>query len=289
MSPKRPQDLIFTLFGEYLEHLDRPIWVGSLIALLRPFQVSENAVRTVLSRMVAKRWLVAQRVGRNAFYVLGVRGRRVVDEGRARIFHPPKGEAWNGQWCLVTYSVPEEVRHLRDRMRTRLSWLGFGSLGNGVWVCPHGVEAQVAEIAAEMGLEGNLVCFQARLAPGGSDLSLVRRCWDLPALEARYRRFTAQWSPELAACRAGLNDGSLPDDRAFALRFRLLYEYRQFPLVDPYLPDELLPEGWPGVEAAGIFTAVHGLLEPPSQRYVDSVLEREPAPRRPRPLRPSPA
>lgn len=63
MSPRRPQDLIFTLFGEYLEHLNRPIWVGSLSALPRPFQVSENAVRTVLSRLMAKRWLVARRVG----------------------------------------------------------------------------------------------------------------------------------------------------------------------------------------------------------------------------------
>lgn len=37
MSPKRPQDLTFTLFGEYLEHLGRPVWVGNLIARLRPF------------------------------------------------------------------------------------------------------------------------------------------------------------------------------------------------------------------------------------------------------------
>lgn len=286
MSPKRPQDLIFTLFGEYLEHLDRPVWVGSLIALLRPFEVSEGAVRTVLSRMVAKRWLVNRRVGRNSFYSLGARGRRIVDEGRDRIFHPPGNEPWDGEWCMAMYSVPEDVRHLRDRMRGRLAWLGFGSLGNGVWICPHDVEARVARLAAEMGLAGSLVCFRARLAAGTGDETLVARCWDLAGLADRYRRFVSRWEPELDVCRTGLDLGVLGDDRAFALRFRLIHEFRQFPMVDPFLPRELLPEAWPGTEASAIFSLVHDLLEPPSQRYVDAVLRREPAFARRRPLRP---
>ncbi len=277
MSLKRPQDLVFTLFGEYLTRQKRPVWVGSLIALLKPFKVSEGAVRTVLSRMARKRWLSSRRVGRNSYYQLTARGRRVVEEGEARIFHPPHAETWDGRWCLLTYSVPEDVRHLRDRLRIGLSWLGFGSLGNGVWISPNDVQDQAVGLAKVMGLEGNLVCFQAHQVGAEDAADLVRRCWDLPALASRYVGFLGQWRPEMELCRTALEAGTLTDDRAFVLRFRLIHEYREFPLLDPYLPDVLLPEEWPGHTAAEVFHGLHDLLVAPSDRYVAAVLAREPA------------
>ncbi len=48
MPAQRSQDLVFTLYGEYLLHHDEAIWVGSLISLLQPFGLSEGAVRAVL-------------------------------------------------------------------------------------------------------------------------------------------------------------------------------------------------------------------------------------------------
>lgn len=276
MTAKRPQDLVFTLFGEYLIHRKSPVWVGSLIALLRPFGVSEGAVRTALSRMTAKRWLATRRQGRNSFYHLTARGLRVIRDGEARIFHPPHEVGWDGRWCLVTYSVPEDVRQLRDRLRVRLSWLGFGPLGNGVWVSPHAVQDKVAELAEEMGVSGNLVCFEARQAGDLDPQALVSRCWNLPALAGRYRDFLRRWEPELDACRARAAAGELREDDAFVLRFRLLNEYRQFPLVDPYLPETLLPERWPGDQATEVFQALHDLLVTPARAYVAAILEREP-------------
>ncbi|MCK4226119.1 hypothetical protein KAX29_04425, partial [candidate division WOR-3 bacterium] len=43
--------IIFTLFGSYIIHREGEIWVGSLIKLLKPFVLSENAIRLALSRM----------------------------------------------------------------------------------------------------------------------------------------------------------------------------------------------------------------------------------------------
>jgi len=276
MSSRRPQDLVFTLFGEYLARLERPVWVGSLIALLRPFKVSEGAVRTVLSRMSRKRWLTSRRSGRNSYYTLTARGQRLVEQGEERILHPPRASTWDGHWCLVTYSIPENVRHLRDRLRVRLSWLGFGSLGNGVWISPHAVQEEIADMAQDMGLEGNLVCFGARQIGGEDHLELVQRCWDLPRLAERYRTFLGEWLPEADRCTRSLARGTLSEDRSFVLRFQLIHEYRTFPLEDPYLPEVLLPRDWPGWKAADLFHRLHDLLEAPSDRYVSSVLEREP-------------
>ena len=277
MPSRRPQDLVFTLFGEYLSHRSDPVWVGSLIALLKPFRVSEGAVRTVLSRMTRKRWLAARRRGRNSYYTLTARGHKVVEDGDPRIFHPPLTSDWGGRWCLVTYSIPEDVRHLRDRLRVRLAWLGFGSLGNGVWISPHDVHDKVAEMAEDMGLGENMVCFSARQIGSADHATLVERCWNLPELAERYRDFLVRWRTRADEIRDALARDALSDDRAFVLRFQLIHEYRVFPLEDPYLPAALLPEEWPGWDAAAHFNRCHDLLQAASDRYVAEVLSREPS------------
>jgi phenylacetic acid degradation operon negative regulatory protein len=272
MSSQRPQDLVFTLFGEYLLHRQHPVWVGSLIALLRPFGVSEGAVRTVLSRMTKKGWLSSRRTGRHSYYRLTRRGHRLLEEGEARIFHVSWDQEWDGDWCLVTYSIPEDIRHLRDRLRVRLAWLGFGSLGNGIWICPHDVGELVTEMAEDMHLGGHLLCFRASLGGTADPQDLVGRCWDIPALNERYRSFLGQWRPELERCTWSIAAGALSDEDCFLLRFNLLHHYRGFPLEDPYLPRGLLPAEWHGHQADRLFNELHDLLVGPSDQHVDSVL-----------------
>lgn len=276
MTGKRPQDLVFTLFGEYLLQQKRPVWVGSLIALLRPFGLSEGAVRTVLSRMARKRWLQTSRRGRNAYYDLTPRGRKLLEEGTERIFHPAWKEDWDGQWFLLSYSIPEDVRHLRDRLRVRLAWLGFGSLGNGIWISPHDVGAEVGEMADDMGIGEHLVCFRGPQVGRPDDFDLVARCWDLGNLAARYHAFLSRWTPGIEVIRAGLRDGTLSDEGCYLRRFRLMHEFRGFPLEDPYLPRDLLPDEWPGESAARLFADVHDLLAEPAERYVGEILAQEP-------------
>jgi phenylacetic acid degradation operon negative regulatory protein len=57
---------------------------------------------------------------------------------------------------------PGELRPLRDRLRVRLSWLGFGSLGNGLWISPHDVAERVREIGEELGVTAHLELFRGR-------------------------------------------------------------------------------------------------------------------------------
>jgi phenylacetic acid degradation operon negative regulatory protein len=271
MKPTRPQDLVFTLFGDYLLHRDGAVWVGSLIALLRPLGLSPGGTRTVLSRMVAKGWLMAERVGRRSYYALTVRGRRLLDEGEARIYDPPRDEPWDGLWYLVAYSVPEEQRQLRDRLRVRLQWLGFGQLGNGLWLSPHRVRAEVNALADELGVGEHVEIFRAQYQGYSSNDHLVARCWDLPSVAARYGDFLARWGPESE--RLATSTEGLTPEFAYVRRFWLIHEYRAFPLIDPYLPHRLLPDDWPGEAAAAVFDAYHEFLTAPAARYVESVLE----------------
>jgi len=277
MKSKRPQVLVFTLFGEYLLDRRKPVWVGSLISLLRPFRVSEGAVRTVLSRMTRKGWLKARRSGRNSFYDLAPRGLRLLEEGRDRIFHPALEDDWDGHWYLLTYSIPEDTRHLRDRLRVRLAWLGFGSMGNGVWISPHNVEDRVLAMASEMHVEDKLLFFRAHQLGNADGQDLVRRSWDLDALARRYLDFLERWRPVYHQYRGDPEITRTDEARCFVDRFNLIHEFRAFPLEDPFLPQVLVPETWPGQEAATLFNGLHDLLEAPAEHYVAGVLADAPA------------
>lgn len=272
MPARSPRELIFTLFGEYLLHRPGSAWVGSLIDLLAPLGVSEGAARTALSRMRSRGWIDAERRGRNAFYFLTDRGRRLLEEGEERIYRPPRDESWDGSWLLVTYSIPEDDRSLRDRLRTRLTWLGLGSLGNGLWITPHDVAGRVERVVERLGITDAVELFEGRHLGGSDPDRLVERCWDLPEIHQRYRDFIDRHLPEFEAFRRDREAGELSAEEAYVHRFDLVHEYRDFAQVDPYLPDDLLPDDWAGACAAGLFRALHDLLERPAERYVDRVL-----------------
>lgn len=281
MKTRRPQELVFTLFGEYLLGRRGPVWVGSLISLLQPFGLSEGAVRTVLSRMARRGWLVGGRRGRHAFYDLSPRGRALLEEGQDRIYHPERRGRWDGEWFLVAYSIPEGQRHLRDRLRVRLAWLGFGSLGNGLWISPYDLTVEVETLAGRMGIAEHLECFRARHLGNGEPTGLVARSWDLGAVNDRYAAFLERWRPELERGREkAARAAGLDPQRAYVQRFRLIHEFREFPLEDPYLPARLLPDDWLGMKAAELVDSLHDLFADPADRYVDEILADAPLPAR---------
>jgi phenylacetic acid degradation operon negative regulatory protein len=275
MTERSPQDLLFTLFGEFLLHQPEPVWVGSLITLLQQLGATPGATRTALSRMQARGWLAAERAGRRSYYALTARGRRLLEEGEARIYRPARAGEWDGEWTLVAYSLPEERRAVRDQLRLRLSWLGFGSLGNGLWITPHEVAERVREIARELDAERAVQLFRARHLGHATPEQLVAECWDLPAVNVRYEAFIRRHVDTFRGLRAAGAAGLTPRE-AFVRRFELVHEYRDFPLLDPFLPRALHPRDWAGECSLALFQAYHALLEASSERYLEAQVERLP-------------
>ncbi len=54
---------------------------------------------------------------------------------------------------LVSFSVPEHERDRRHVLRSRLSWLGFGNLSNGLWIALARVADELAESVRWLGFE----------------------------------------------------------------------------------------------------------------------------------------
>ncbi|MEU7816864.1 PaaX family transcriptional regulator C-terminal domain-containing protein [Pseudonocardia sp. NPDC049154] len=261
----KARSLVFDLFGDYLRYRGGEARLRSLVSLMGCFDVPEPTVRVVVTRLRKEGWLSSRRDGRETVYALTDAAWALLDEGRERIFHRAQGP-WDGQWHMVIYSVPETERGLREQLRKKLAWFGFGPLSSAVWLSPHDRTGLVREaFAGEPAVQ--LDVFRSRSAGTAADRDIAARSWDLAELDRAYAELLETYRPRLAAYRAGELQGA----DALVERMNLIHDYRRFPFRDPDLPPELLPEGWSGRLAHEVFLEAHGLLRGPAEACVDAL------------------
>ncbi|MHA6779705.1 PaaX family transcriptional regulator [Pseudonocardia saturnea] len=263
----KARSLVFDLFGDYLRYRGGEARLRTLTTLMGCFDVPEATVRVVVTRLRKEGWLESRRDGRETTYLLTDAAWRLLDEGRSRIFDRAAGP-WDGQWHMVIYSVPETERALREQLRKKLSWLGFGPLSASVWLSPHDRIEQVRADFGELPTV-RLDAFHARSEGAGSDRDMADRAWDLAGLDRDYAAMLAEYRPRLD----GYRSGELLGRDALVERMRLMHYYRRFPFRDPDLPPELLPAGWSGRAAHEVFLEAHGQLRAAADGFVDAVAE----------------
>ncbi|MFI5174805.1 MAG: PaaX family transcriptional regulator C-terminal domain-containing protein [Terriglobia bacterium] len=268
----RTRLLIFTLYGDYL--LPRKGWAptGSLILLLGLLGVRSQAARSTLSRMSREGWLTAKRRGRHSRYALTLKARHLLEEGTRRIFEP-RPRRWDGRWRVVVYSLPETKRDLREALRRRLSYLGFGALTPGTWVSPHDRQVEVQSLLNDLKAQRYVQYFEGHWRGHISNKELVTRCWNLKELNRQYAVFLRKWVPELNKHgKATASSNGLNPSESFVHRFWIIHEYSAFPSRDPNLPAELLPKGWRGNEASHVFREYRRRLAKRANAFVDETL-----------------
>ncbi len=260
----RPNSFIFTLYGDMVHRLsgDGSLWIGALIRLMASFGVSAAAVRQAVSRMSRQGWLAARRQGNRAFYVVTERGRRRIDELSPRIYGPVI--EWDGRWRLLTYTIGEEHRKGRERLRKELSALGWAPLSASTWISPSDTLAAAREAARSTLTLEAVHLFSSEYRGPLTDRELLEHCWSVPGIASAYHQFIARYAPRLERERER-HDSS--DEGALVERLWLVHDYRKFAYLDPGLPSELLPAHWPGTAAASLFREYYASLDVKSQRY----------------------
>ncbi len=261
----KARSLVFDLFGDYLRYRGGEARLRGLVSMLGCFDIPEATVRVVVARLRKEGWLSSRREGRETVYALTDAAWALLDEGRERIFHRAQGP-WDGQWHMVIYSVPESERGLREQLRKKLAWFGFGPLSSSVWLSPHDRAGLVTRAYREEP-SVRLDVFRSRSAGVAADRGIAARSWDLGGLDEAYAAYLATYRPRLASFRAGELRGA----HALVERMRLIHDYRRFPFRDPDLPPELLPGTWQGRIAHDVFLEAHGLLRGPAEEFVDTV------------------
>jgi len=253
-----------TVLGEYVLPRTDTVWTFTLVRGLAMLGVEEKSVRQALARSAAEGWVVTQRHGRRVRWQLTEPGRRLLSEGASRIYSfGSQQRRWDQRWLILLVSVPDAKRDLRHRLRTRLSWAGFGTPSPGVWVSPDpGRENEARQILAELGLASASMSFLASYGTIGGQESVAQLAWDLDGVAQRYQEFIDSFAGRRPAAGADL----------LIAQTLLVHEWRRFPFLDPQLPCDLLPADWIGTTAAHLVHARHAEWRDGAQRHWNTLL-----------------
>lgn len=259
--PLRGTSLIVTIFGDALSPHGSSIWLADLIALLAPFGIDSRLTRTSVFRLVGQGLLTARRVGRRSYYTLSEHGRAVFDQATRRIY-ANRTQNWDGIWTWLIFPGA-----LKAAVRRELAWRGFAPVARAVWAHPH-LDAQALSVLQPELVDVPVVVLRSApqaSADAASLRTLVRTAWDLTRLEAGYVALIRHFQPIATAL-----GGSRVADPALAFRIRtlLVHEYRRVLLRDPQLPDELLPNGWPGHAAFELSRSLYAAVVGASERFL---------------------
>ncbi|NGO75092.1 PaaX family transcriptional regulator [Streptomyces sp. YC504] len=254
---------MLTFLGNYVLRRDIAVFSGSFIELFGRLGVSEHALRSTLTRMVGKDLLARHRQGRRMHFGLTDRSRRILMDGEQRVWtHGAVNGDWDGSWTVLAFSMPESWQSRRHELRSRLTWAGFGSLGNGMWIAP--AEVDVTPIAAGLGLNGHMKVFTGAAQEPTDVPSMIKDAFDLDGLTENYQAFLARWD----------RPDPLPDAPDDLARFLwMTTEWLQLVRFDPRLPVEYLPQDWPAIRGEHVLWELRARYEEPARRLADEALE----------------
>ncbi len=259
----RPQSLIFSFLGIYALDRGTAISSGSVIDVFARLDVSEEAVRSTLARMVKRDLLIRHRVGRKAYLGLTPHAVAVLRDGRRRVWETGAvNRDWDGTWTVVGFSLPDSRRSTRHDLRSRLIWAGFGPLQAGLWIAP-GVR-EVTGVFDALDVDDHVTVLTATAFKPTEAVDLVAKAFDIEQIARRYRGFLARWDVTRP----------LPDAPDDLVRQLLLHtDWLQLVRQDPHLPAEHLPSDWPAIRAEQVFHSRAEAYERPARKVADAVLD----------------
>ncbi len=148
-----------------------------------------------------------------------------------------------------------------------MRFLGFGPVQDGTWLAPRDREREVAALLDELGVAVHAGVMLGSPAASLDFRSFVGRVWDLDELARRYRAFADEFGPYATEP----SHSGLDDRQALVLRTRLIHTFRQFPSLDPELPERLMASPPDRPEAVRLFHDLYAALGPAAQRHFDEV------------------
>ena len=260
-----PRQLILSLYGLYAREEGNWLSVASLIALMADLGTDSAAVRSSVSRLKRRGVLEAARRDGQAGYALSEDTLAVLREGDHRIWSRPRATTVDG-WLVLVFSVPEAERERRHALRSLLLRLGFGTAAPGVWVAPATLYDETVRALDRDGLTAYTELFRGDYLGAGDVAARIGEWWDLPALTDLYSDFLRAYRP-VARRRS-----ALPPAAAFATYVPMLTAWRRLPYLDPGLPLEHLPSGWPGIEAAELFASLDSRLREGAHTHAHTIV-----------------
>jgi phenylacetic acid degradation operon negative regulatory protein len=190
--------------------------VSALVKVGELLGIADRATRVALTRMVKDGDVTVV----DGVYRLSER--LIRRQAAQDALTSPPTRRWTGGWEMAV--VTSTTRPLAERvaLRKRMVRHRMGELREGVWLRPDNVSREVDGIIADQ-------C-QFFVSHHSDSTSLAASLWDL-----------AGWAAEADRLLSVLAEAE-----SLAEGFMAIAEVIRHLLLDPYLPDDLLPADWPG-------------------------------------------
>lgn len=256
LRSRRPRRLVLAFLGEFVaQDWDAPVRTGVFLEVLRGAGVAAPAARAALDRLVANGVLSRERRGRHLEFSITAAGHALLAEASARVRGPSPFLPNGSGWTLVTFSLPEELRSLRNRLRSTLTWHGFAPLRDGLWLASGrpALAAALEPLHQELP-PGAVMAFQAQELDGFPIAASVRDAWDIDGIREAHRAFIDTWSGR-----------EPPGASAIVARMTLVADWIALLRADPRLPPEYMDEHWPATTSFALYRRIRAELASPSE------------------------
>ncbi len=248
MRARQPKQLLLALLGALVvDRIDEPIRASVVLEVLEGASITAPTARAMLDRMSRRGMLERVRVGREIAFSLSEETEDVLREAGVRV-HASHPFAPNGTgWTLVTFSVAEDQRTVRHRLRATLAWEGFAPLRDGLWIAPGEVDLESAlEPLGEALAPHAVTAFRAEDLRAYPVSRSVREAWNIDAIRAEHDRFLETWE------HPGATDGAATAVSALVC---LVADWLALLRADPRLPAEFMGDSWPSERSVTAYRA----------------------------------
>jgi phenylacetic acid degradation operon negative regulatory protein len=259
------RSLLLTVLGEFVLSTGEPVWTGALLYALKGLGLEEQTARQAIARAADAGWIESEKHGRLVRWSLTPAGIEIIQDvtRRARSLSTPP-PYWDGDCLILIVTVPQSQKAVRKRLYSALSWAGFGNPAPGLWASPHVDRAhEMKRVIEELELQDSTIAFiGTTVSIGLSDHEIVKRAWDLDHIAARYDQIIDTFQdldPE-------------PGDDVLFTYISLVNEWREFPFMDPQLPEDLLPN-WVGRRAIDMSMRLYDKWRPAAKERWREVVE----------------
>jgi phenylacetic acid degradation operon negative regulatory protein len=261
----RPQSLIFTIYAAFSRNNGGWFSANSIIQLCNVLEVQEDAARSALARFKRRDILISKKHNGVVGYSVSPQMWKTFDQGDARFFRRRESPV-NLGWILIAFSIPEDMREVRYKLRSRLVRIGFAQVTGGLWIAPRQLTDDAIALVRSLNAEKYMNIFSAEHLAFTPTQAAVANWWDLDGIQEVYKSFTKTARP--VATYWASRRSAIDSERAFRDYTKILTNWRYAPYFDPGLPKEFLPKNWAGFTAADTFFNIHDRLAGPALNYV---------------------
>ena len=247
------------IFGLMASFGKKEYSITDLLHLSKPFNITENSLRTNLSRMKNNTVLTSRKEGKTVYYSFYKKGKKMSLIAELS-FNPPNWDNWNNEWLGVLFTIDENNKEKRYQMRKRLIVYRFAPQYPGVWMRPlNRIENEKYNFEKILNNENSkLIRFNYSETITTKE---VQNLWKIRSINKEYENGIRIIEKEQKKI------DNLNPELALIQKMEIGNALIELIFKDPLLPPEFLPEDWKGNQLRKEYFALDKILTEISKPY----------------------